>query len=157
MVGSYAAPLDWSAVPSPAGAPAVEGGAASPPGEAVAGFPVVVPAPEAAAASAQPAQGASPPAPIEPRLTVYVPVKPPLSGRHTLTIEYRGPPTVIRVSIDGKAKAVSNMTHFTYVWDTRLEPDGVHALRVAAMDDAGRAMTTVEANLETANGNLPLR
>ncbi len=156
VVGNYAAPLDWSAVPSAAGAPAAE--SQGPIAEAGAG-PAEAPSwARLPAEVADSARSVEPRAqPTEPRLTVYVPVKPPLSGRHTLTIQYQGPPAIIRLSIGGRAKAVSNMTHFTYVWDTRLEPDGTHALRVAAVDDAERALSTVEANIETANGNLPLR
>ena len=146
-VGNYLPPVDWNAPPSSGALPM---------------------APPLAAADSRPYPGppegpplqeplAAEPAPSQPQLTVYFPARPPLSGEQALTIEYEGPRAFIRVSIDGRARAVSNMVHFTYVWDTRLEPDGDHALRVAAVDEVEKTLETVEATIATANGNLPLR
>jgi len=143
-VGNYLPPLDWTSTPTPGRAPVAPQPRVAPP----VGAPVSAPPTEPAPAAAEP---------TEPKITVHVPVKPPLSGEVALTVEYEGPPAFIRVSIDGNARAVSNMVHFTYLWDTRLEPDGSHTLRVAAVDQVERTVDSLEADLETANGNVPLR
>lgn len=151
-VGNYLPPLDWTVNSAAGGEPA------APPPDLSAAPAQLAPAPVASLREPVMAQPEPVPAPTpEPALTVYVPTKPPLSGALKLTVEYEGPPAFIRLSVDGRAKAASNMSHFTYVWDTRLEPDGDHLLRIAAVDSAERTLDHLEASLETANGNLPLR
>jgi len=148
-VGQYLPPLDWSALPP--GERQTEpptGGQAAPPAVAL---PSIAP-PAVATEEAPPAPAAPPP-----QISLYWASEPPLSGEQPLTIEYQGPPAFIRVFIDDKPKAVSNMTHFIYLWDTRLEPDGSHAIRIAAVNQAQDTLDRVETTVETSNGNFPLR
>jgi len=123
------------------------------------GGPGALPPAGYAPGAAEPAPGyeAPEPPPPKPQLTLYVSAKPKWSGQQTLTVEYQGPPAFIRLTIDGAGKAVSNMPHFTYVWDTRLEPDGRHIIEAAAVTPAGETLERAKATVETANGNVPLR
>lgn len=148
VIGEYLPPLDWAGVSSPG---------AGPPPEP---FPPQPLAPASTPGYPDYGAGAEEPAaevPLAPQITLYLPAEGQLSGEKSLVIEYQGPPAFIRLSIDGTGKAVSNMTHFTYPWDTRLEPDGAHTLQVTAVNRSDDILDRVEATVETANGNLPLR
>jgi len=165
-IGAYLPPLDWAeAAPTPSpnagplaaiAAPAL--GTEQPVREGSASAPAVT----ANAAQAEPPaavrpQAADRPPPTRPFIRLWLPTEGKLSGVQPLTIEYQGPAAFTRVAIDGAAKAVSNMRHFTYSWDTRLESDGSHRVQVTAVNASNETLATVETTVETANGNKPLR
>jgi len=150
VVGPYLPPAEWGSLgPGPNLAPPT-----APPeteNQPAAASPSVASAPEA-----QNEASASVP-PVKPQLTLYISAEPKWSGVQVLTIEYQGPPAFVRLSIDGVSKAVSNVAHFTYLWDTRLEADGRHTIQVAAVNQQEEILERAKATVETANGNLPLR
>jgi hypothetical protein len=168
-IGAWLPPLDWAEAgptPTPNVGPL---GATVPTGVAPVG--VGPPAPgaeapareEAALAPAASSSGAfgtatagGAPA-LRPFIRLWLPTEGQLSGVASLTIEYDGPTAFTRVAIDGKAKAVSNMRHFDYSWDTRLESDGSHSVQVTAVNASNETLAAIEATVETANGNKPLR
>jgi hypothetical protein len=156
-IGQYPPPVDWGDISGlgrepPAASTGTSGAEAATPGA----LPPIDYAPGAVEPGSPYPYPAETPPP-KPELTLYVPAKPKWSGEQTLTVEYQGPPAFIRLTIDGLAKAVSNMWHFTYVWDTRLEPDGRHTIEAAAVNSAGDTLERAKAIVETANGNVPLR
>ncbi|UCH34669.1 MAG: hypothetical protein JSV65_19475 [Armatimonadota bacterium] len=151
-------PLGWETAPAaPADrAPAPGTGsssAASEGGDGAAPAQGVMPPETDTSSTAQDSEFESP----VPQLFLYLSAEEKLSGEQVLTVEYQGPALFIRLTIDGVRKAVSNMSHFTYLWDTRLERDGKHTIEVTAVDQHGEELDRVEATVETANGNFPLR
>lgn len=155
-IGQYLPPLDWGDISGVGREPP---STSTNPGGMEVGGPGTLPATGYPPETAEPGTGYQPPEapPPKPELTLYVPAKPKWSGQQTLTVQYQGPPAFIRLSIDGAGKAVSNMSHFTYVWDTRLEPDGRHTIEAAAVTPSGETLERAKATVETANGNVPLR
>jgi hypothetical protein len=151
IVGPYLPPLEWGSLgPGPdLVPPTTPPQAENQPQEASPSFP--------SAPEAQSPESPLVAPPVKPQLTLYVSAEPKWSGVQTLTIEYEGPPAFVRLSIDGVGKAVSNLAHFTYLWDTRLEADGRHTIEVTAVNQREQILERAKATVETANGNLPLR
>lgn len=153
-IGTCLPPLDWGVGSTGDAGPAAPRGGSSPlvNGEAYSAAP-----PDTGYAPTAETPGAPAPLPPPPpKLALYLAEGQSLKGEQSVTIEYRGPPAFLRLSIDGIGKAVSNMPRLTYLWDTRLEADRSHVIEVTAVDEAERVLTRVERKVETVNGNFPL-
>jgi hypothetical protein len=136
---AYQPPPEWAQ----AAAAPPNGGA-----DAAAVLPVGPAAPE------QPSEET--PAPAEPPSLRLIPPKDQeVSGLTPVTAIYRGPTAFLRLIIDGKVAAASNVSPFTYVWDTRLAAEGPHEV-VAEAISGGKAIARAGITLTAQNGGPAL-
>jgi len=108
----------------------------------------------AAPAGLPPAAGT--PAPVEPPSIRLIPSQgQAVKGLTPLTAVYHGPHAFLQILLDGKVVAVSNVSPFTYVWDTRLEPDGPHSV-VGQAVSGGKILAQAGLSLAAQNGGPAL-
>jgi hypothetical protein len=106
-------------------------------------------------AAAQPIPAAPAP-PIEaPSLRLMPAAGQIVKGEAPLTVIYHGPAAFLRIAIDGKVAAVSNVSPFTVVWDTRLDTDGTHTVAAEAVA-GGRVVAQARIALTVKNGGPSL-
>jgi len=119
---------------------------------AVRSAPTPPPATSAAQFQAPPGQA---PAPQAASLRLIPSKDQVVKGLTPITAIYHGPEAFLRLRIDGRQVAVSNVSPFTYVWDTRLDAEGPHVVAAEALSQ-GKVLAQASVALTAQNGGPAL-